>query len=614
MKISKVFLSNFRAFYGTVEFIVEDINVFIGKNDRGKSSILEAIDIFVNEGKGSVKILADDLNVKAKGEGVQEFKIGLAFTEFPNEIVIDATNSTNLRDEYLLNDGNQLEIWKSFKNGKLISTYIKSSHPSNDDFIKNLMNKKIKELQSFVSDNKIEVPDKRVSALLRRAIRNYYESKDKTLSLEVTEIPIDAEGLKDIWGKIKNYMPVFAMFHSDRKNVDQDDEIQDPLKIKIDEIFKRAEIVKMLDNIGKEVNKELESIANNTVKIFKEISKEPSSIKPNIPEVDTLKWKDVYKGLGFNTDNDIPLNKRGSGFRRLVLLSSFLADVERKGKTDGNVNVIYALEEPETSMHPDLQIKLIKAMIELANQNKYQIFLTTHSPALIRLIETKNIYFVDQTDSNSVVSLFDENVADKIISTMGLLPNLGKVVICVEGTNDEKFLINVNQYISELKDIIDLRSKIDSGILAIIPMRGSNLIDWINRYALKNTNAIEFHLYDRDPGQKYKEEIEKVNNRNDGSFGILTDKREIENYVPKEIIEETFGVKIKLNVGEKWDDIDIPKLIKSIINDRSEDSIKNQICGSCSKKLTKNHLEKLKAWDEVKGWFGKIKELTDKCT
>ena len=153
-----------------------------------------------------------------------------------------------------------------------------------------------------------------------------------------------------------------------------------------------------------------------------------------------------------------------------------------------------------------------------------------------------------------------------------------------------------------------------NSLLAIIPMRGSNLIDWINRYALKNTNAIEFHLYDRDPGQKYKEEIEKVNNRNDGSFGILTDKREIENYVPKEIIEETFGVKIKLNVGEKWDDIDIPKLIKSIINDRSEDSIKNQICGSCSKKLTKNHLEKLKAWDEVKGWFGKIKELTDKCT
>lgn len=79
-----------------------------------------------------------------------------------------------------------------------------------------------------------------------------------------------------------------------------------------------------------------------------------------------------------------------------------------------------------------------------------------------------------------------------------------------------------------------MQSKIDSGLLAIIPMHGSNLKDWINRYALKNTNAIEFHLYDRDDDQKYKSNIEQVNARNDGSIGRLTDKREIENYVPKE--------------------------------------------------------------------------------
>jgi len=30
--------------------------VFIGKNDQGKSSVLEALDIFINEGEGTVKI------------------------------------------------------------------------------------------------------------------------------------------------------------------------------------------------------------------------------------------------------------------------------------------------------------------------------------------------------------------------------------------------------------------------------------------------------------------------------------------------------------------------------------------------------------------------------
>ena len=41
--------------------------------------------------------------------------------------------------------------------------------------------------------------------------------------------------------------------------------------------------------------------------------------------------------------------------------------------------------------------------------------------------------------------------------------------------------------------------------------------------------------------------------------------------------------------------------------------IKQILCGSCSEKLTKKHLEELNAWEEVKGWFEKIKELVDKA-
>lgn len=165
-----------------------------------------------------------------------------------------------------------------------------------------------------------------------------------------------------------------------------------------------------------------------------------------------MKWKDVYKGIGFNTTNDIPLNKRGSGIRRMVLLSSFLADIESKQDLGSN-HIIYAIEEPETSLHPDLQMKLINALIELSNSPNYQIILTTHSPALIRLFQTDNIRFVEQENGITKVSTFDESVMDKIIQTMGLLPEIGKVVICVEGTNDENFLLNINNGIEELKKL-----------------------------------------------------------------------------------------------------------------------------------------------------------------
>ncbi len=617
MKIFKIILENFRCFYGTVEIPIDDFTVFIGKNDHGKSTILEAIDIFINEGKGATKIEESDLNQKAKNEGKDYFQIGIVFKDIPDKVVIDATNPTTLKDEYLLNKDGYLEIWKTFKRGKVQETILKCQHPANDDFLKDLMRKKINELQDFVDEKKIECTnlDKRKSADLRKAIREYYVQIDidRQLKMEEIEIKIDSEGMKEIWSQIQKYLPVYALFHSDRKNIDQDDEIQDPLKTKIDQIFKSDHIQSKLTEIATEINEEINEIAKTIVEKFNELNKGSVNVNitPNIPEVTSLKWKDVYKGLGFLTNDNISLNKRGSGIRRLVLLSSFLAEVEKK-HVEKNNHIIYAIEEPETSLHPDLQIKFINALQELSKREGYQILLSTHSPALIRFFETSSIRYVEQKNGCSEVSTWNDSIASTIIKELGLLPNIGKVVICVEGTNDEKFLLNINENIDELKSIINLKEKIQASLISIIPLKGSNLIDWINRDALKNTNAVEFHLYDKDKNEQYKEQVEKINKRGDGSFACLTKKREIENYVPKHIIENEFKIELNNNDLSNWDDEDIPKkIIEKGIN-MAEKNIKEKLCGSCSKKITKEDLERTQAWEEVKGWFEKIKEMTDK--
>ena len=284
MKINKIYLEYFRGFYDTIEIPFDNLIVFIGKNDQGKSSILEALDIFINEGKGSVKIDAKDLNIKAQNEDNNEFKIGIVFEQYPEELIIDATNTTSLQEEYLLNTDNYLEIWKSFKKGKLQSTYLKCNHPSNDEFLKSLLTKKIKELQEHVKNNNIECSDNRKSAVLRKSIRSYYDDNGG-LTFDIVDIPIDSEGLKEIWDKLKNYLPVYALFHSDRKNVDQDDEIQDPLKVKIEEIFKRDSIQQKLNEIANEINTEVKTIADLTVDQFKKLSQSDTEIKPDIPEV-----------------------------------------------------------------------------------------------------------------------------------------------------------------------------------------------------------------------------------------------------------------------------------------------------------------------------------------
>jgi len=418
MKITKLILEDFRGFYGKHEISLDNFNVFIGKNDQGKSSILEAIDIFIYEGKGNVKIGSTDLNINAQKDGIPEFKIALEFSNVPRDVIIDSTNPTTLENEFLLNENNLLEIWKVFRNGKITNTFLRCKHPVNDDFLKNIMKKKTSELQEFVEKNGIYVVDKRKAAELRKSIREYYIKKDGELRCQNIYLPINVEGLKDICSQLNKYLPIYALFHSDRKNIDQDAEIQDPLKVKLEQVFKKEHIQKALEDVCKEVNKEIKEIADSIIHKFKEISTIETSIYPDIPNVSDLKWKDVYKNLGLNTEGDIPLNKRGSGFRRIVLLSSLLADVEKKTEENGDSCVIYAIEEPETSLHPDLQIKLVNSLFELSKKHNYQVILTTHSPALIRLFETGHIKCVQKVEGKSKIFNSSEEITREIFKIL----------------------------------------------------------------------------------------------------------------------------------------------------------------------------------------------------
>ena len=151
------------------------------------------------------------------------------------------------------------------------------------------------------------------------------------MQLDEIEIIVDAEDAKKIWEQLINYLPVYALFHSDRKNQDLDSEVQDPLKFAIEQIFKRDDIQKKLSEIAQNIENEIKSIAESTISKFKDIAKQDAEVKPNIPEVSTLKWKDVYKNIGFNTDNEVPLNKRRKWFQKINAFK-FLFGRSRKTK------------------------------------------------------------------------------------------------------------------------------------------------------------------------------------------------------------------------------------------------------------------------------------------
>lgn len=65
MKIKSVKVKNFRGYKDETKIDFDDLTVFVGKNDVGKSTILEALDIFFNDGNGVIKLDKSDLNISA---------------------------------------------------------------------------------------------------------------------------------------------------------------------------------------------------------------------------------------------------------------------------------------------------------------------------------------------------------------------------------------------------------------------------------------------------------------------------------------------------------------------------------------------------------------------
>lgn len=105
MKITNIKIENFRTYDNLVIKIDDKLTSFIGKNDIGKSTIFDALDIFF----GNKKIDVKDLCVDSPEDSVE---ITCTFSNLPEDIEIDSSAKTKLSEEFLLNEKSELEIKK----------------------------------------------------------------------------------------------------------------------------------------------------------------------------------------------------------------------------------------------------------------------------------------------------------------------------------------------------------------------------------------------------------------------------------------------------------------------------------------------------------------------
>ena len=337
MQIKKIKIKNFRGYSKEISINVHDFIAIIGHNDAGKSTILEALDIFFNDGKGLIKLDKDDINRTCHNNGDNDIVISICFDHLPELILLDDTHTTSLKEEYLLNESEELEICKVFKNASTTASslkiYIRALHPTNKE-CSSLLTKKQNDLTALIDKYAIDCENKRINNLMRKKIWAYFNEK-RTLNLESSPIEVNAKDgdIKDIWQKIQGYLPHYALFQADRKNTDSDSEVQDPLKEAVKAILKNEELQAKLDFVAQKVREQLQQVSDLTLHKLNEMNPNiASSLHPRIPATSDLKWSEVFKGFSIAGDEDIPINKRGSGVKRMILLNFFRAEAERLSK------------------------------------------------------------------------------------------------------------------------------------------------------------------------------------------------------------------------------------------------------------------------------------------
>jgi len=563
MQLSRLRLRNFRCFRDEIAIDFDDITALVGKNDAGKSSVMEALEIFLNDA-------VPDKDDASKHGDSKDLTIICEFQNIPSEVIIDDANPTDLQSEHLLNEEGRLEIHKTYsghlKTPKLESVKAFCMHPTRDT-LQDLILLKNTDLKKKANELGVDLAgiDPKRNASIRECIRTHVGD----LACAPSFVPLDQDNAKNVWSSLKAYLPSFALFKSDRESTDQDAEAQDPLKAAVKEAIKAKE--EELARISQFVEAEVTKIANATLEKLHEM--DPSLASKLNPQFAPPKWDGLFRA-SITGDENIPINKRGSGVKRLILLSFFRAKAEQQAKDAGREGVIYAIEEPETSQHPNNQRMLLRALVELSTES--QVVLSTHTPMLARCLPDRDLRYINVKQNGTREILRGGKKTNQLFAeALGVLPdNTVQLFIGVEGKHDITFLQTISKALLEDgMDVMNLEKLEIDGRVIFFPLGGSTLALWTCR--LEKLNRPEFHLYDRDEpppnAPKHQAQIDEVNGRI-GCKARSTSKKEMENYLHKTAIEKAYGEhNVEITLDSDFDDFDdVPAEMAKAVHEASE--------------------------------------------
>lgn len=519
MRIEKIEIDNFRSFEkGTKIRFKEGVNVIIGHNNSGKSNLLKALGLVLNQG-GVKRLEIDDFNKIVSIEKLKNeppfVQISVSFIESNNEdeysddLVTVSTFLTKIETPYEAKLTYRFYLPKKDEEEyKKTLSYISSTNINDywliikHQFLKKYVSKIYggnPEYKNIADSDALKKIDFQFLDAIRDVERDLFSGKN-TLLREVIDFFMDFD--------IKN---------DDKEST-----------VKIEKEEKRKQIVERKTAFSKSA-KELIDTLQVRMKEGKKVMLQyatdtgASSFNNAEPEFDGhILDTELYSALKLIVEYKtgikitIPATHNGLGYNNLIYISLLLAKMQKDASgeylgSNAKVFPVLVIEEPEAHLHPAMQYEFLKYISDNERNNVRQVFITTHSPNITAAVPLDNIICLHQDNMSKLNigylgDVFTDSEEDKkskayvqrFLDCTKADMLFARNVILVEGITEQLLMPIFSNYIK--KDL-------EKGHTSVINIGGRYFNHFLKLFDSSKPNTIHKKIAcvtDLDPVRKQK--------------------------------------------------------------------------------------------------------------
>ena len=484
MRLRKFRVKAYRCIHDSGEITVGDLAAFVGRNESGKTTILQALTLLNKDEIVSELDLCDEMSEELKDE------IHIVEGEFdlnPNETSIIKNRFPKLPE---------IKSIRLFRTNKRSKVQYKFEEVELDDFYtsstnswEGFSNQVIEFLDTIPNHLRIQID----TGLFDRPMPETKEIFDKELAEFNANFQITAiqePKIIEKWNKIckdpenqftnlhsgnndKDAMQYFIeselhprfVYFSDYKkiygNINLNEYIREETSKKEESIeyieeFDRAETVRNLFYLAELNIEELEIVKNSPSKCIKILNTASNRLTSKLNPA--WKGEPIHVDLRYNPGNIMSvvisdvhkdgtitntglLNRRAEGFKwTFSFIVNFAAETQRAELKEA----ILLLDEPARNLHPTQQMGISNLLKDLAGSN--QVLYATHSPFMIFDYTPGNLLVVELDKRRHLSRIFYDywNAGDKTLTPIlyGLSRGLVESIIDREiGTNSRPVII-----------------------------------------------------------------------------------------------------------------------------------------------------------------------------